>query len=98
MNYSEEDKHPHRVNTKYSQKVYWTRSEEEGYICAGDELNCTQVELRPLYAGYPTFTFEMPHQRYELEKMERFLAECYERGKIDRSVEIGKMMKELIAL
>lgn len=98
MNYSEEDRHPHRVHTEYSQKIYWTKSELEGHLCAGNETNCTRVELCPRYGGYPTFTFDMPRQRHELEKIERLMLECYERGKVDRGIAIGKMMKELIDL
>lgn len=99
MNYSEDVMRSHRVYTEYSQKRYWTKAEGEGHLIAGDATNCTRVELCPRYGGgYPMFTFEMPRQRHELEKMERLMLECYERGKIDRGIAIGKMVKGLIAL
>lgn len=94
----EEDKHPHRVSTPYSQKTYWSKSEESGYICAGNELNCSMVELRSRKSSYPSLSFEMPRQKHELAKVERLMQDSYERGQIDQKAAIGKMMRELVEL
>jgi hypothetical protein len=40
----------------------------------------------------------MPEQRYDLQRVEALVHRAYERGKADRSAEIGKMMKNLISI
>lgn len=92
------DSKPHRVFTPYSQKIYWSVSEEDRCTRAGNEFDCSKVELRSRHSSYPSFEFEMPRQKHELEKMERLMRDSYERGQIDQKIAIGRMMKELIAL
>lgn len=58
----------------------------------------TRVELRVKPRGYPQLAFELPRQRYELDRVEAMMEYAYMQGALDKSREIGALMKKLIAL
>lgn len=83
---------PHYERSAWSTKIYW----KDGHACGRDD-GPTRVELREAHKGYPTLSFEMPRQRHELRNVDLLMQYAYERGKADRSVEVGKLLKDLIA-
>jgi hypothetical protein len=88
-----DDKNPHCTATAFCERVYWKGNSACG--CA-DEF--TRIELRPRWKSYPTLDFEMPRQRYELEKIERLMEIAYEQGKKDQMHLIRTTLKEIIGL
>jgi len=88
----------HCVDTQYYERYHY-KSDTEGNIAAcGVRDNPTEVELRGKSKGYPTFRFEIPRQKHELQKLEEMLQHAYLRGISDNRAQIGEMMRALIAL
>lgn len=85
---------PHRLTSPFSERAYYAGNT----ACGCNDEECTRIELTPSRATYPELTFEMPRQRYELEKVERLMAIAYEHGKAIRGAEIKQMLKDLIGL
>jgi hypothetical protein len=91
---------PHCVESLWCQKYYYKLSDDgKNTVCCGVNDNPTRVELNPPgNRKYPAIPFEIPRQKYELERVESLMEQAYARGVLDRANEIGKLMKMLIAL
>ena len=84
---------PHRLFTEFSERVHY----KDNRAC-GCKDSPDRIELKSRWNTYPTLDFEMPRQAHELHKVEQLMGTSYERGKIDRAVEIKSMLRELIGL
>ncbi len=83
----------HCTETEYSCRYHYN-----GNTCVGAKDPHDRIELIGRHRRYPSLTFEMPRQRYDLEKVEQLMQGAYERGKADNRSAISKLLKELIAL
>lgn len=88
-----DEKNPHFENTAWSQKIYW-----KGNAACGRDDSPDRVDLCAATGGWEKITFEMPRQKHDLGRMERLMERAYEKGLADRSVAVGKLLKELISL
>lgn len=87
----------HCVATPWSERYFYKDNGEHTAAC-GVQDKPTRVQLRCKSRGYPTFDFEIPRQNHELEKLETMLQTAYNQGRSDSRIEIGEMMRNLIAL
>ena len=77
----------------YADKYYY----KDNRAC-GSQDDPQRVEVYPPHRKYPELAFELPRQRYELEKVLRMLEAAYERGRRDQKAAISKLLKEVIGL
>ena len=87
----------HCIGTPWSDKYFYKETGEYTTAC-GVQDSPTRVQLRGRGRGYPTFDFEVPRQGHDLEKMETMLQHAYERGRSDNRQEVGKLMRDFIAI
>lgn len=87
------DENKHCVETKYSCKYHY----KDNRAC-GWQDNPDRVELKPIIGSYPTLDFEMPRQRFELDRVERLMSVAYDRGKFDQMRLIRSTLKEIIGI
>ncbi len=85
----------HRVHTMAYDLYHY-----KGNACCGAKENPDRVTIcAPGNSqSYPQLDFELPRQKYELEKVQRLMKAAYERGKTDNRTALANMLKELIAL
>jgi hypothetical protein len=88
-----DDKNPHRVQTSYSERVYW-----KGNSACGGNDEPTRVDLLPANKTWPELTFELPRQRLELERVENMMGYAYEQGRRDKAFEVRMLFKNVIGL
>jgi hypothetical protein len=87
----------HCTETPWAQRYHY-KQHDGGTVACGEKDNPTRVMLRTCNKSYPTIDFELPRQRYDLDKIEQMLKLAYEAGRIANKREVAAMMKELIAL
>lgn len=94
------DTNKHCVENLWCQKYYYKLSDNgQNMVCCGVNDDPTRVELNPPgNRKYPSIPFEIPRQKYELERVESLMEQAYRRGELDRANATGKMLKALIAL
>jgi hypothetical protein len=68
------DEKPHRRYGQSYSVSFWKDN------VASSEADATRAALEVSPMSYPTFYFDWPAQRYELEKLEHALARAFERG------------------
>jgi len=88
----------HHENMHCTETAYSCRYHYKANVCAGCKDDFDRVELRNKYSTYPTLAFEMPRQRFELERVEQMMELAYKRGRSDNKNAIAGLIKELIAL
>lgn len=71
----------HRWYRPTHQIAFW----KDNVASVADKANCAVVEIA---GGFPSWRFEWPGQRYEIEKLEGALHRAYECGKSDAKREI----------
>ena len=86
----------HCVETAWSMRYHYRKGDVHT-ACCGVNDNPTHVELRSSPRGYPRLDFELPRQRYDLDKVDDMLKEAYEQGRRANRVEVAKLLKALIA-
>jgi hypothetical protein len=87
----------HCIETPWADCYHYKQGEEHVRSCGVKDAP-NRVELMPHSKRYPTLSFELPRQKYELEKVITMMHEAYQRGSSDRGKSIGKMLKDLCAL
>ncbi len=83
----------HCTETEYSRRYHYNSR-----VATGVKDPHDRIELMGKHKSYPSLSFEMPRQRFELEKVEQMLAVAYERGKSDQRAAISKLLKDVIGL
>lgn len=82
----------HIIEHPWAHVSYWKGD------CAVDKTIADHCEVIVPGHRHTMFSFELPRQRYECEKLLRMLQQAFERGKAHKSAEIGKMFKDLVNL
>jgi len=88
----------HCIETPWSDRYHYRTTTDNHSVACGIQDSPNRVQLRGRGRGYPTFDFEVPRQSHDLEKMETMLQHAYERGRSDNRQEVGKLMRDFIAI
>ena len=90
---------PHCVETKFSCRYHYNiyKDNTQETACGAND-SPTRIQLRPKNGQWPCLDFEMPRQKYELERVELLMKQAYERGQRDKMTEITNLFKTVIGL
>ncbi len=88
----------HGENKHCTETEYSCRYHYNGNSAAGVKDPHDRIELMGKHKRYPSLSFEMPRQRFELEKVEELMKCAYERGKSDQRAAISKLLRDIIGL
>lgn len=95
----DDETNPHRVYTAWSEIAYHKMSGDRFIVSCGVNDNPTHATIQLRGGGaYPSIDFALPRQRHELSKVDLLMQRAYERGKADNRLEVGKFLKDLIAI
>jgi hypothetical protein len=87
----------HHDNKHCVEERWFERKHYRGNVCCGENDPFDRVELR--VPGYwSSLDFDMPRQQHDLHKIEAMLEAAYKRGRADNRADLGRVLKEFIAV
>lgn len=84
---TKENPHTDRPDDGCWQTVYW-----RGNVASG-AAEATAADLQVFWNGYDTLRrFDLPREKYELERYQRTFKRIFEAGKLARSAEVLRLL------